>query len=46
MTYKEAIKATDVASWQLAMESEMNSIQEKETWDLVEFPWNWKALSC
>jgi hypothetical protein len=28
------------------MESELNSIQANETWDLVELPWNRKALPC
>jgi hypothetical protein len=30
-TYREAIQATDVASWRLAMESEMNSIRANGT---------------
>ena len=30
-TYNEAIKATDVADWQRAMESKMNSIHENRT---------------
>jgi ATP-binding cassette subfamily B (MDR/TAP) protein 1 len=40
------MEATDAASWQLVMESEMNSIQENETWDLVKLPRNRKALPC
>jgi ATP-binding cassette subfamily B (MDR/TAP) protein 1 len=40
------MKATDAASWRLAMESEMNSIRANETWDLVELPRNRKALPC
>jgi hypothetical protein len=35
MTYREAMKATDAASWRLAMESEMDSIRANGTWDLV-----------
>jgi hypothetical protein len=30
MTYKEAIEATNAASWELAMEFEMNSIRENK----------------
>jgi hypothetical protein len=46
MTYREAMKAPDVASWRPAMESKMNSIQANKTWDLVELPCNQKALPC
>jgi hypothetical protein len=46
ITYKEAMKDTDVASWQLAIESEMNSIMENENWDFVELPRNRIALLC
>jgi hypothetical protein len=45
-TYTEAMKVTDVESWQVAMESEMNSIRANETWDLVELSRNRKALPC
>jgi hypothetical protein len=45
-TYREAMEAMDVASWQLAMESEMNSICANETWNLVELSRNQKALPC
>jgi hypothetical protein len=40
------MKATDAASWRLAMESEMDSIRANGTWDLVKLPRNWKALPC
>jgi hypothetical protein len=40
------MKATDAASWQLAMDSEMNSIRVNKTWDLVKLPWNRRALPC
>jgi hypothetical protein len=46
MTYREAMKAMDVASWRLAMELEMDSICANRTWDLVKLPWNRKALPC
>jgi ATP-binding cassette subfamily B (MDR/TAP) protein 1 len=45
-TYREAVQATDLASWRLAIESEINSIRANGTWDLVELPWNRKALPC
>jgi hypothetical protein len=45
-TYREAMEATDATSWQLAMESKMNSIRANKTWDLVDLPQNWKALPC
>jgi hypothetical protein len=35
MTYREAMKATDAASWRHAMESEIDSIRANGTWDLV-----------
>jgi ATP-binding cassette subfamily B (MDR/TAP) protein 1 len=40
------MKATDAASWRLAMESEMDSICANGTWDLVKLSWNRKALPC
>jgi hypothetical protein len=45
-TYREAMEATDAASWQVAMESEMNSIRANKTWDLVELTRNQKAIPC
>jgi hypothetical protein len=40
------MEATDATNWQLAVESEMNSIRANKTWDLVELPRNRKALPC
>jgi hypothetical protein len=45
-TYREAVQATDAASWRLAMESEMNCICANGTWDLVGVPRNQKTLPC
>ena len=45
-TYGEASACADSATWHLAMESEMNSIQHNQTWDLVELPKNQHALPC
>ena len=46
MWFKEASACADSATWHLAMEFEMNSINANKTWDLVELPKNWSALSC
>jgi hypothetical protein len=40
------MKATDAASWRLAMESKMDSIRVNGTWDLVKLPRNRKSLPC
>ena len=45
-SYKEASASADSAPWHLAMETEMNSIRENNTWDLVELPKNQHALPC
>jgi hypothetical protein len=46
MTYQEAMKGMDAASWRVAMESEIDSIRTNGTWDLVKLPRNRKALPC
>jgi hypothetical protein len=46
MTYREAMEATNAASWPLAMESEMDSIRANGTWDLVKLLRNRTALPC
>ena len=45
-SYEEASASADSATWHLAMESEMNSIRQNKTWDLVELPKNRCALPC
>mgnify|MGYP000096566875 CR=1 FL=1 len=45
-TYKEAINTVDTANWQVAIESEMRSVHENKTWDLVGLPRNRRALLC
>ena len=42
-SYNEATQSEDFLDWQLATESEMNSIHANHTWDLVELPKNRKA---
>ena len=44
--YKEAMLADDHAKWELAMKSELSSIEKNGTWDLVPLPKDKKALPC
>ena len=37
-SYEDATTSPDVDTWLLDMQSEMNSIKENNTWDLVELP--------
>ena len=46
MLYKAASACADLATWHMAMESKINSIRHKKTWDLVELPKNQRALPC
>lgn len=43
-TYEEAITASDSNSWQDAMESEMNSLKENDTFELTPLPDGRKAV--
>jgi len=43
-TYKEAVTAPDAAQWKAAMDAEVESLNENETWDLVDLPLNRRAL--
>ena len=45
-SYEEAIAALDVDKWLEAMKSEMDSIHQNQTWELVELPSERKPLSC
>lgn len=44
--YNEAIMSDEKENWQTAMQSEMNSLYENETWILVEKPENKKVINC
>ena len=44
--YEEAIVARDAEPWLLAMKSEMDSIHQNQTWELVELPVGRKPLPC
>ena len=45
-TYKEAIATPDTDTWLQATRSEMDSIKENNTWELVELPAGRKPLPC
>ncbi|CAI7775092.1 unnamed protein product [Closterium sp. NIES-53] len=44
-TLKEALKSSDAEEWKKAMESELKSIEENSTWELVELPEGRKAIT-
>ncbi len=43
-TFKEAMKAQDSARWKEAMDAEMNSLLQNDTWELVELPQGRKSI--
>ncbi|CAI7772635.1 unnamed protein product [Closterium sp. NIES-54] len=43
-TLKEALESIDAEEWKNAMESELKSIEESDTWELVELPEGHKAI--
>ncbi|CAI7798011.1 unnamed protein product [Closterium sp. NIES-54] len=44
-TLKEALESSDAEEWKKAMESELKSIEENDTWELVELPEGRKAIT-
>ncbi|CAI7834779.1 unnamed protein product [Closterium sp. NIES-53] len=44
-TLKEALESSDAEEWRKAMESELKSIEENGTWELVELPEGRKAIT-
>ncbi|CAI7932777.1 unnamed protein product [Closterium sp. NIES-54] len=44
-TLKEALESSDAKEWKKAMESELKSIEENGTWELVELPEGRKAIT-
>ncbi|CAI7811201.1 unnamed protein product [Closterium sp. NIES-53] len=44
-TLKEALESSDAEEWKKAMESELRSIEENVTWELVELPEGRKAIT-
>ena len=45
-TYKEVVHYSESVEWNKAMEEEMNSLHENETWKLVELPKEKRAIGC
>ncbi|CAI7795725.1 unnamed protein product, partial [Closterium sp. NIES-54] len=43
-TLKEALESIDAEEWKKAMERELKSIEENDTWELVELPEGRKAI--
>lgn len=43
--YKEALRFEDKEQWIAAMDREIQSLRENQTWDLVELPSGRKALT-
>ncbi|CAI7858687.1 unnamed protein product, partial [Closterium sp. NIES-53] len=43
-TLKEALESSDAEEWKKAMDSELKSIEENATWELVELPEGHKAI--
>ncbi|CAI7814192.1 unnamed protein product [Closterium sp. NIES-54] len=44
-TLKEALESSDAEEWKNSMESELKSIEENSTWELVELPEGRKAIT-
>ncbi|CAI7885214.1 unnamed protein product [Closterium sp. NIES-53] len=44
-TFKEALESSDAEEWKKAMESKLKSIEENDTWELVELPEGRKAIT-
>ncbi|CAI7898765.1 unnamed protein product [Closterium sp. NIES-54] len=44
-TLKEALESSDAEEWKKSMESELKSIEENGTWELVELPEGRKAIT-
>ncbi|CAI7845349.1 unnamed protein product [Closterium sp. NIES-54] len=44
-TLKDALESSDAEEWKKAMESELKSIEENGTWELVELPEGRKAIT-
>ncbi|CAI7891849.1 unnamed protein product [Closterium sp. NIES-53] len=44
-TLKEALESSDAKEWKKSMESELKSIEENGTWELVELPEGRKAIT-
>lgn len=45
-TFKEALNSNHSAEWKKAMDREMTSLKENQTWKLVHLPRGAKAIPC
>nr|GEZ70605.1 zinc finger, CCHC-type [Tanacetum cinerariifolium] len=45
-TYNEAMQSQDAAFWKEAVDDEIGSIMENNTWVLSDLPHGWKPLGC
>ena len=45
-TFEEAIKDNNSTEWKMAMDSELNVLQENKTWELVSPPSDARVLPC
>ena len=45
-TYQEAICCSEAEEWTMDMNEEMESIQNNQTWDLVELPEDKQVVGC
>ena len=46
MSYQEATVGPDKEKWEVAMNTEMESLKENDVWDLVEPPVGQKIVGC
>src|SRR5699024_8998877 len=46
LTYREAIRRSDAKKWKEAMDSEIASLNENDTWELVEKPADRKVVKA
>ncbi|KAK0584100.1 hypothetical protein LWI29_007622 [Acer saccharum] len=45
-TYREAVDSTDNVKWKMAMDEEMQSLHQNETWKLTPLPKGKRAIGC
>ena len=45
-TYREAMDSTDNVKWKMAMDEEMQSLHQNETWKLTQLPKGKRAIGC
>ena len=43
-TFSEALRSNESDQWKLAMEEEMKSLHQNQTWELVELPKGKRAI--